>query len=130
MSNVKEEAPRELDTAELSLIEQRISNERKSTGLAYVFWIFFGGIALHNFYLGRWVLALCEIFFVWVGAVALISGIADDQPLAVGIGLIMLGIAGILYLSDLFTIPRAVRRHQDGLRAKYTLSRWPEVASR
>ena len=39
----------QLDTQQLQLIEAKIANERKSVGLAYLFWFFLGGLAIHNF---------------------------------------------------------------------------------
>src|SRR5690349_1865524 len=42
-----------LSTQEQMLIEQRVANEAKSTGLAYVLWFFLGGLGMHRFYLGR-----------------------------------------------------------------------------
>jgi TM2 domain-containing membrane protein YozV len=52
----------------------------KSTGIAYLLWLFFGGIGAHKFYLGRpWVGGLYIRMFVlfWVGIIQLIAAGAD-----------------------------------------------------
>ncbi|MBP2236146.1 TM2 domain-containing membrane protein YozV [Sinorhizobium kostiense] len=43
----------DLSTAEQILIEQRVTNEAKSIGVAYLLWLFFGGLGAHRFYIGR-----------------------------------------------------------------------------
>ena len=59
----------ELTTQDHMLVEQRVSNSRKSTGLAYVLWFFFFWISAHRFYLGRPGTALLQIasYFVLIG---------------------------------------------------------------
>lgn len=42
-----------LGVQEQMLIEQRVANEAKSTGAAYLLWLFLGGAGGHRFYLGR-----------------------------------------------------------------------------
>jgi TM2 domain-containing membrane protein YozV len=42
-----------LSTAQLSLIEQRVSNDGPSAPVAYLLWFFFGLLGGHRFYLGR-----------------------------------------------------------------------------
>lgn len=52
----------------------------KSTGIAYLLWLFFGGIGAHKFYLGRpgvAVLYICMFVLFWVGMAAL-SAMAVD----------------------------------------------------
>lgn len=89
------------------LVEARVANE--SVGLAYVLWFFLGGVAAHNFYLGRTGLALIESALLWVGFLGAIAA----PPL---IGLSVIG--GILIFVDLFTIPGAVRKDMDRIRTR------------
>ena len=58
----------------------QLSVPAKSTGVAYLLWLFFGGIGAHKFYLGRpgvAVLYICMFVLFWVGVVAL-SAMAVD----------------------------------------------------
>ena len=58
-----------LSTAELSLIEQRVTNDGPSTGAAYLLWFFLWWISAHRFYLGRPGTAILQIlsYFILVG---------------------------------------------------------------
>ncbi|MCD8793335.1 TM2 domain-containing protein [Staphylococcus gallinarum] len=38
---------------ERTYIEQRVANNSKSTGVAYLLWFFLGGFGAHRFYLGK-----------------------------------------------------------------------------
>lgn len=42
-----------LDTQQMMLIEQRVSNDGPSTGVAWLLWFFLGLVGGHRFYLGR-----------------------------------------------------------------------------
>lgn len=59
----------ELTTSELILIEQRVSNASKSTGTAFLLWLFLGLLSAHRFYLGRPATAILQIlsYFILVG---------------------------------------------------------------
>jgi TM2 domain-containing membrane protein YozV len=51
----------------------QLSVPTKSTGVAYLLWLFFGGIGAHKFYLGRpgvAVLYICMFVLFWIGVVA------------------------------------------------------------
>ena len=63
-----------LSTAELTLIEQRVTNDGPSTGAAYLFWLFLWFVSAHRFYLGRPATAILQIlsYFVLVGFVWLL----------------------------------------------------------
>lgn len=63
-----------LSTAQLSLIEQRVTNDGPSTGTAYLLWFFLGIISAHRFYLGRPLSAVIQIltYFILVGFVWLL----------------------------------------------------------
>lgn len=76
-----------LDTSEMILIEQRVANESKSTGAAYLLWFFLWWVSAHRFYLGRPGTAILQILsyfvligFVWVLVDAfLIPGMIQKQ---------------------------------------------------
>lgn len=76
------------------LIEARIANERKSTGVAYAFWFFLGIVSAHRFYLGRPVSAILQIIsYIFV----------------VGV---------VWWIVDAFLIPDMIRKHQAQLRSE------------
>jgi TM2 domain-containing membrane protein YozV len=58
-----------LTTAELMLVEQRVTNDGPSTGAAYLLWFFLWFVSGHRFYLGRPVSAILQIlsYFIFVG---------------------------------------------------------------
>nr|WP_321360658.1 TM2 domain-containing protein [uncultured Hyphomonas sp.] len=60
-----------LTTDDMILIEQRVANERKSAGAAYLLWFFLGFVSAHRFYLGKPVSAILQIlsYFILVGFV-------------------------------------------------------------
>ena len=86
-----------LDTAQLSLIEQRIANDGPSTVVAYLFWLFLGIVSAHRFYLGKPVSAVLQIasYLILVGFVWL--------------------------LIDGFLIPGMIREKKDQIRQKLTV---------
>ena len=121
-----EEHPK-LSMEQLSLIEQRVANENKSAGIAYLLWVFLGGLSIHNFYIGRWRLALVELGLAVLAVIAFVGGLSgialeDNLGAGTGFGLWMLsfGLWGLLILSDLFTIPRGVRKYREKLRRRIT----------
>ena len=87
-----------LSTAELSLIEQRVTNEGPSTGVAYLLWFFLGFFSAHRFYLGR-------------------TGSAIAQFL---LNCILIGL--IWTLIDAFLIPGMIREKQDQIRNRAMLN--------
>ena len=60
-----------LSPDQLQLVELRLSNERKSAGVAYAFWFVLGLLSAHRFYLGRPGTAILQIlsYFILVGFV-------------------------------------------------------------
>ena len=60
-----------LTTDDMILIEQRVANERKSAGAAYLLWFFLGFVSAHRFYLGKPISAILQIlsYFVLIGFV-------------------------------------------------------------
>jgi TM2 domain-containing membrane protein YozV len=91
-----------LTTQDKILIEQRISNEKPSAGVAYLLAIFLGVLGAHRFYLGR------------TG-----SGVA---MLLISLTFFGLLITYIWVLVDLFLIPGMIREKIELLRRDYTLT--------
>lgn len=101
-----------LSTQEQMLVEQRVTNEAKSTGLAYLLLIFFGGLGIHRFYLGK----------TGTGVAMLIMTILGFLTVAIAIGVVLLAIVGIWLLVDLFLIPGMVQQHKDSVRQRLSSS--------
>jgi TM2 domain-containing membrane protein YozV len=83
------------------LIEQRITNEKPSTGAAYVLCLFFGAFGIHRLYLGE----------KGTGIVMLILGFTI-------VGLL---ITGFWAFVDLFLIPGMIRKRMDETRQRLTI---------
>lgn len=81
-----------LTTAEMVLVEQRVTNDGPSTAVAYLFWFFLWFVSAHRFYLGRPGTAILQIvsYFVVVGF--------------------------IWVLIDAFLIPGMIRQRQNEIR--------------
>ena len=79
-----------LDTQQQMLIEQRVANDSKSVGVAYLLWFLFAGFGAHRFYLGHVgsgvVLALITFIglFTLVGLVALTGRVEIGVPIIGG----------------------------------------------
>ena len=93
-----------LTTEELTLVETRLTNEAKSVLVAYILWIFLGGIGVHNFYIGRTKLGICEIALSFLGFIFIF---------AAGLGIIFLIPLGVMLFIDLFIIPGGIRKSLD-----------------
>ena len=85
-----------LSTAQLSLIEQRVSNDGPSAGVAYLLWIFTWWVSGHRFYLGR-------------------PGSAILQMLSY---IILIGFVWVLI--DGFLMPGMIRERRDAIRHRMT----------
>lgn len=83
------------------LIEQRIANDKPSTGAAYILCIFFGAFGIHRLYLGE----------RGSGIVMLILGITI-------LGLLITGIWAFI---DLFLIPGMIRKRMEETRQRLTI---------
>ncbi len=95
-----------LSTAEQILVEQRVTNEAKSTAVAYLLWIFLGGLGAHRFYLGRTGSAIAMIGLLVVGLVtagAIVGGL-------------LIAALGVWLLVDLFLIPGMISSHTNAVR--------------
>ncbi|MBD3679210.1 MAG: TM2 domain-containing protein [Rhodobacteraceae bacterium] len=90
------------------LVEQRLTNEMKSAGLAYFLWFFLGGFAAHRFYLGQTGTAVAQLVLFWGGM--LLAGLL--------IGIPMLIAFTIWWIVDAFLIGGLVRQHTDQSRSR------------
>lgn len=83
-----------LTTNQMMLIEQRVTNEAKSTGAAYLLWFFLGLLSAHRFYLGKPGTAILQIvsYFIFVGF--------------------------LWWLIDAFLIPNMIQEHKEKVRSK------------
>lgn len=68
---------------------------KRSVGLAYLLWFFFGGLGGHRFYLGRTGTAVAQLILT-------VLGVATAW---LGVGFLLLVPVGIWLLVDLFLIP-------------------------
>ncbi len=86
-----------LSTEQQMLIEQRVTNEGPSAGVAYLLWLFVGLLSGHRFYLGRPGTALLQIlsYFILIGFV--------------------------WWLIDAFLIPEMLRSKRDEIRRRLQL---------
>ncbi|CAN7311636.1 TM2 domain-containing protein [Mesorhizobium caraganae] len=85
-----------LSTQEQILIEQRVTNEAKSAGVAYLLWFFLGGLGAHRFYFDRTGSAIGQLLLFIFGWMLLVAG---------GVGAILLVALGIWVLVDAVLIP-------------------------
>lgn len=85
-----------LTTQDRMLIEQRVTNDAKSVGAAYLLWFFTWFVSGHRFYLGRPGTAILQIlsYFVLIGFIWLIV--------------------------DAFLIPGMVQKQKDEVRRRLT----------
>jgi len=98
----------QLSTQQQMLVEQRLSNEKKSTGVGYLLWFFLAGFSVHRFYLGRPGTAAAQIALFWGGL--LLS--------AVLIGIPMLIAFGVWWLVDGFLIGGMIEKDASDKRAR------------
>ena len=96
-----------LSTEQQMLVEQRLTNEKKSTAVAYLLWFFLGGLGVHRFYLGR----------TGTAVAMLVMSILGWATVAFMIGLILLIPLGIWLIVDAFLIPGMIRQDDDEKRA-------------
>lgn len=95
------------------LIETTIANERKSVGIAYLLWFFFGAFGGHNYYVGKPVLGMMQLIGYIAAWGAFLSGVA---PVA-----FLLGAAvGFSLIIDLCFIPARINAQTEKLRERLT----------
>lgn len=83
-------------------------SNKKSVGLAFVFWFFLGGLGGHRFYLGRTGSAVAQLLLSIFGWLTIV----------VGFGLLLLIPLGIWLLVDAFLISGMVESHNNALMAR------------
>lgn len=104
-----------------ALIDAKVANERKNMGVAYVLWAVFGGLGVHNFYLGSIKSALFQLLALPVIIVALIAFDGPDSETSVGeaAALALLGAWAVSVLLDLALIPWRINAHAERRRQQY-----------
>jgi hypothetical protein len=91
------------------LVETTIANQKKSAGIAYLLWFFFGGFGAHNWYDGKPMLAGAQMFGYIIALAMYFSG----NVIFGGLLFIALGISLIL---DLCFIPARINAHTERMR--------------
>ncbi|CDX22133.1 conserved hypothetical protein [Mesorhizobium plurifarium] len=97
-----------LSTQEQILIEQRVTNEAKSAGVAYLLWFLLGALGAHRFYLGRTGTGIAELLLFIFGWMTIV----------IGVGALLLVALGIWVLVDAFLIPGMVQAHKADVRKR------------
>lgn len=83
-------------------------SSKKSTGIGYLLWFFFGGLGVHRFYLGRNGSAIAMLVITILSLILLFVGVGFLGLLAVGIWLIV----------DAFLIPGIARDFNQALQQR------------
>ena len=99
-----------LDAQQQMLIEQRVTNDAKSTGAAYLLWFFLGLIGAHRFYLGRVGTGILQLLLFGIGWLTMF----------IIVGFLFLGIVGLWWLIDAFLIPGMIRADKEQIRRRLT----------
>lgn len=97
-----------LTTQDRILIEQRVTNDAKSAGIAYALWFFTGYLGGHRFYLGKTGTAVTQLVLFILGALTAV----------LAVGLFLIAIVAIWVLVDAFLIPGMIKEDRDNLREK------------
>lgn len=92
-----------LSTQQSILVEQRLNNEKKSVGIAYLLWFLLGGLGAHRFYLGQ----------TGSAVTILILSVLGWATVSVVIGIALLIAVVIWLLIDAFLIPRMVEQNKN-----------------
>ncbi len=109
-----------LDDHQMTVLSSEMEKVKKSTGLAYVLWLFLGTLGIHKLYIGK---VGMGITYLVVGAVAWIMLILSFAGEAVTGGyltaaIVLFVLVGIFLLLDLFTIPRQIRKTYEHIEKK------------
>ena len=107
----------QLTEKQMSILNSEMDKRKKSVGLSYVLFIFFGSLGVHKFYLGNKKMGIIYLvlgIFGWIailtGSISAISSEGASGGGASIIGLICIIVLAIMLLVDLFTIPKQVRK--------------------
>ena len=61
------------------LVETTIANNKKSMGIAYLLLFLFGGLGIHNFYIGKYGLGAGQMLGIMLGWAANFNGVARHR---------------------------------------------------
>ena len=100
-----------LTTQEKSLVESQVSNNQRSTLVAYLLWFFGGFLGLHRFYLKRG--------FDVAAAIQLGLNVLGWLTIVFFIGALFWFALGAWLLVDAFLIPGLVKKDIDTMRENY-----------
>ena len=100
-----------LSTQEQILIEQRVTNEAKSAGAAYLLWFFLGTLGAHRFYLGK----------IGGGVAQLILFVLGWLTAFIFVGIVLLIVLGIWWIIDAFLISGMVASQKEAVRQRLTM---------
>lgn len=117
-----------LTEKQLQILNNELESKRRSVGITYLFFIFFGLFGIHNFYLEKQKKGISYILLSVLGYIFAVLGfnqarfyrewkgniLAGNVLFGFGIlGVVFLLILGILLLRDLFTIPQQVNKLEE-----------------
>jgi TM2 domain-containing membrane protein YozV len=101
------------------LIEQRVTNEAKSTRAAYLLWLFLGTLGAHRFYLGSIGSAVLQLLMFIIGW----------ATLAIGVSAFILIALGVWVLIDGFLVSGMTESHKEKVRRNLTANAMLAVGS-
>jgi TM2 domain-containing membrane protein YozV len=97
-----------LSTQQQMLVEQRLSNDKKSTVVAYLLWFFLGGFGGHRFYIGKTGTAITQLLLLIFGFILMVAYV----------GILLLAALGIWLLVDAFLIPGMIEKSTTSARER------------
>ena len=96
-----------LTTEQLSYVEQRLANDKKSALVAYLLWFFLSFLGAHRFYLGKRFGILFIVLFV-----------VSIATFVIGVGIVTIVILFIWVIIDAFRIPSWITQDMEAKRTK------------
>ncbi len=96
----------DLSTTDQMLIEQRVADDAKTSGVAYILLLFLGALGAHRFYIGRPGSGLAILVLMVLGVVLSASSV----------GSLFLVIGVFWVVGDLFLIPGMIQSQNDEVR--------------
>ena len=112
------QAQRQLSEKDLIIYNSELQKKIKSVGLAYFLLIFFGGLGLHKFYLGKIVEGIAYLIVGTIDFIFLqiIIFNADSYWEPTAFVYILFGLSGIFLLFDLLTLSTQISEQEKVLR--------------
>lgn len=118
----------DLSEKQLLILRDELESKRKSVGLTYLLYIFFGILGIHKFYLEKKKKGIIYVFLSFIGYESYnigstfsvySSGIKNNLLVGLEIfGIVLLVILGLLLLRDLFTIPQQINKLEEEYKEK------------